>query len=176
MLFPLTLKILGLQHFNGTDHCELENHRRGIYIYIYIYIYMSVPLFYSTFNLSLWKWVDSVAGIETCYGLDDWKFDPQWGVDFLFARSRPERPWSRLRLPHCVWQGVLLTSDPQQALGLGQSTDIFLLPLCAFMAWYRENFTFRVETDLFLTQYIPLQWYLHLAVVDGLVSSSNRES
>jgi hypothetical protein len=44
------------------------------------------------------------------------------------------------------------------------------------MAWYREKFTFCVETDLILTQYIPLQLYLHLAVVDGLVSSSNRES
>jgi hypothetical protein len=26
MLFPLSLKIQGLQHFSGTDHCELENH------------------------------------------------------------------------------------------------------------------------------------------------------
>lgn len=44
------------------------------------------------------------------------------------------------------------------------------------MAWYRENFTFCVEIDVILTQYTPLQWYLHLAVADGIVSSSNRES
>ena len=42
MLFPLTPKILGLQHSSGTDHCELENHQ----IYIYIYIYIDVPLLY----------------------------------------------------------------------------------------------------------------------------------
>lgn len=33
MLFPLTLKILGLQHSNGTGHCELENHLIDIYLY-----------------------------------------------------------------------------------------------------------------------------------------------
>jgi len=69
-----------------------------------------------------------------------------------------------------------LTSDPQQAQELGQSRAIFLLPLCAFMALYRENFTVCVEMDLIQTQYLPLQWNFHLAVVDGLVSSSNRES
>ena len=40
MLFPLTLKILGLQHSNGTDHSEMENHR--IYTHTHTHTHLSV--------------------------------------------------------------------------------------------------------------------------------------
>jgi hypothetical protein len=56
---------------------------------IYIYICINVLLLYPTFILNWWKWGDSVADTETCYGLDNWRLDPQWGMNFSLRQKPP---------------------------------------------------------------------------------------
>jgi hypothetical protein len=86
---------------------------------------------------------DNVVGIETSYGLDDWRFDSQWGKGFSFRYKLPRPALEPTQSPLVgISQGVLLTTHPHLAPGLGHSRTLVLTPLCAFMERYRENFTF----------------------------------
>ena len=126
MLFTLTLKILGLQYFSGTDHSEMENHR--IYIYIYTHIY--VPLFYSTLTLSWWKWGDS-AGIQIFYGLDDWRFDPQWNMDFYLPQKPPRTALELTQAPPLCMAGRTVDIRPPTSTGVrAEQSYISTSPLC----------------------------------------------
>ena len=95
---------------------------------------------------------DSVVGIATHYELDSPGILSQWVRDFPHL-SRPALWPTQLPIQWVLglsrWlsgQGVALTTYPHVASRLKKEWSIPLLPLWAFVAFSRVNFTFTLES------------------------------
>jgi hypothetical protein len=119
---------------------------------------------------------DSAVGIATRYGLDVRGSTP--GRDEIF-RSRPDRPWGS---PSLLYNGYRVIPGgkaawtwrwpptPIDRRGYRKGTAIPLLPLWAFMACSRENFTITFTMELEAPDHVSDSGYYNTAILHSTQS------